>query len=89
MNIEYFIYVLYSSYVVFGDGKRIMEVDDGTADNAVIDVKDSSFSSVTVRTKSNDKLSAESSSCPVPPACWKTKIKNKTDQMRIPTLTRS
>ena len=60
------IYVLYSRYVVFGDGKRIMDVDDGTADNAVIDVKDSSFSSVTVRTKSNDKLSAESSSCPVP-----------------------
>ena len=51
---------------MFGDGKRIMEVDDGTADSAVIDVKDSSFSSVTVRTKSNEKLSLESSSCPVP-----------------------
>ena len=51
---------------MFGDGKRIMEVDDGTADNAVIDVKELSLSSVTVRTKSNDKLSAESSNCPVP-----------------------
>ena len=51
---------------MYGDGKRVMDVDDGTADNAVIDVSELCLSSVTVRTKSNDKLSAESSSCPVP-----------------------
>ena len=56
-----------TGYLVCGDGRQLMEVEDGTADSAVVRVGDSPVSSITVRTKSHDKLSAESSSCPVPP----------------------
>ena len=55
-----------TGYLICGDGKGLMEVEDGTADSAVVRIVDTGVSSITVRTKSNEKLSAESSSCPVP-----------------------
>lgn len=55
-----------TGYVVYGDGKRLQDVDDPTADSAVIPIANLSIKSITVRTKSNEKLSSESSSCPVP-----------------------
>jgi len=64
-----------TGYVVYGDGQRLMEVDDGTADNAVVSIGDNYVKSITVRTKSNDKLSSESSSCSVPQSLMMTKKK--------------
>ena len=55
-----------TGYIVYADGQKIMEVDDGTADNAVVSVDDDNVKRITVRTKSHDKLSAESSPCSVP-----------------------
>jgi len=55
-----------TGYIVYGDGKQIQDVDDPTADSAVVSIANLSVKAVTVRTKSNDKLSSESSSCPLP-----------------------
>eukprot|EP00090_Calanus_glacialis_P024942 TRINITY_DN3873_c0_g1_i1.p1 TRINITY_DN3873_c0_g1~~TRINITY_DN3873_c0_g1_i1.p1 ORF type:complete len:1331 (+),score=212.74 TRINITY_DN3873_c0_g1_i1:800-4792(+) len=55
-----------TGYVVYGDGKQIQDVDDPTADSAVVSIANLSIKAVTVRTKSNDKLSSESSSCALP-----------------------
>ena len=55
-----------TGYIVYGDGEKLMEVDDGTADTALVKLTSSSVKNITVRTKSNDKLSSESSSCSVP-----------------------
>ena len=67
-----------TGYLVCGDGRQLMEVDDGTADSAVVRLGESVVTSVTVRTKSNDKLSAESSSCPVPQTLL---VSNKKNQL--------
>ena len=55
-----------TGYIVYGDGDKLMEVDDGTADSAVVKLGDKKVKTITVRTKSNDKLSCESSPCSIP-----------------------
>ena len=51
---------------MYGDGVKLVEVEDGTADSCVV-TPGGPVTSLTVRTKSGDKLSAESAPCPVPP----------------------
>lgn len=55
-----------TGYVVYGDGKKIKDIDEPMADSAVINIAKTPVKSISVRTKSNDKLSIESSSCPIP-----------------------
>ena len=61
------ILALFAGYVVYGDGVVLQEVPDSMADSAVVRlVGRPAPASLTVRTKSGDKLSAESAVCPVP-----------------------
>ncbi len=53
-------------YIIYADGKKVSEVNNGTADQAVIEVTPSA-SNITMRTKtSNDDLSVESECCKIP-----------------------
>ena len=61
------ILALFSGYVVYGDGVVLQEVPDSMADSAVVRLAGRPApASLTVRTKSGDKLSAESAVCRVP-----------------------
>jgi RIMS-binding protein 2 len=58
-----------TGYVVYADGESVQDIDDPTADCATISlskVRGGTIKAVSVRTKSKDKLSVDSSSCPVP-----------------------
>ena len=55
-----------TGYVVYGDGQEVKDIEEPMADSAVISLAKLNLKSVSVRTKSHDKLSAESSSCPIP-----------------------
>ena len=55
-----------TGYTVYGDGRRLQEVEDSTADSAVIVADKLGFKTVTVRTKSHDKHSGDSSPATVP-----------------------
>ena len=55
-----------TGYVVYGDGRKLQDVDDSTADSAVIATEKLSFTTVTVRTKSHDKQSGDSTPATVP-----------------------
>jgi RIMS-binding protein 2 len=55
-----------TGYVVYGDGHKLQDVVDSTADNAVVTTDKLSFKTVTVRTKSHDKQSGDSSPAVVP-----------------------
>ena len=58
-----------TGYIVYGDGRRLMDVESGTADQAVVDLgtrEDIKY--ITVRTKSGkDAMSSESDRVMVPP----------------------
>lgn len=63
-----------TGYVVYADGRRLKDVDSGTADHVVIDLDNQfTLSRITVRTKSLDNLSKDSEPCVIPrhlvPAC--------------------
>ena len=55
-----------TGYAVYGDGRKLQDVDDSTADSAVILTEKLSFKTVTVRTRSHDKQSGDSSPAVVP-----------------------
>ena len=55
-----------TGYAVYGDGCKLQDVDDSTADSAVIPIEKLSFKTVTVRTRSHDKQSGDSSPAVVP-----------------------
>ena len=55
-----------TGYAVYGDGCKLQDVDDSTADSAVIPTEKLSFKTVTVRTRSHDKQSGDSSPAVVP-----------------------
>jgi hypothetical protein len=60
-----------TGYVVYADGESVQDIDDPTADSAVISLNKVSggrVKAVSVRTKSKDKLSADSATCSVPPS---------------------
>jgi RIMS-binding protein 2 len=53
-----------TGYVIYADGKGIKDIDSGTADQAIVDISNRmSVKSITVRTKSRDKLSKDSDPC--------------------------
>ncbi len=53
-------------YEIYADGTKVKDVDSGTADNAIVDLKVPA-NAITMRTKSsNGTLSHESESCPIP-----------------------
>lgn len=55
-----------TGYIVYGDGRKLKDIDEPTADSTVVNVTKTTVRTVSMRTKSNDKLSNESSCCPVP-----------------------
>ena len=57
-----------TGYIVYGDGRRLMDVESGTADQAVVDLgKREDIKYITVRTKSGkDAMSSESDRVMVP-----------------------
>ena len=70
-----------TGYIVYADGEKVIEVDDGTADTATLVLNDENIKKITVRTKSNDKLSAESAPYSVPQSLMAAKTK-KTSQVK-------
>ena len=60
-----------TGYIVYGDGKKLKDIDEPMSDSVVINIAKTPVKYVSVRTKSNDKLSNESSSCPVPENLFK------------------
>ena len=69
---------------MYGDGAKLVEVEDGTADSCVV-APGGPVTSLTVRTKSGDKLSAESAPCPVPPHLAKQPAKQSAKQSAADT----
>ena len=69
---------------MYGDGAKLVEVEDGTADSCVV-TPGGPVTSLTVRTKSGDKLSAESAPCPVPPHLAKQPAKQSAKQSAADT----
>ena len=57
-----------TGYVVYANGRKVKEIESGTADQAVIETGKLLVKTVSVRTKSNDVLSKESNPCLVPPS---------------------
>ena len=76
--------ILTCSLAVYGDGAKLVEVEDGTADSCVV-APGGPVTSLTVRTKSGDKLSAESAPCPVPPHLAKQPAKQSAKQSAADT----
>ena len=56
-----------TGYIIYGDGRKLKDIEEPTADSAVVNVASkSAVRTISMRTKSNDKLSNESFCCPVP-----------------------
>jgi len=72
-----------TGYIVYGDGKKLQDVSDPTADSAIVSIGGTSIKSITVRTKSNDQLSNESSPCQVPETVKNSTLEKSKHQQKL------
>jgi len=66
-----------TGYAVYGDGCKLLDVEDSTADSALISAQKLSFKTVTVRTRSHDKSSGDSAPALVPEGLLGVKKENE------------
>ena len=66
-----------TGYAVYGDGCKLLNVEDSTADSALISAQKLSFKTVTVRTRSHDKSSGDSAPALVPEGLLGVKKENE------------